>query len=89
MLNPCFRRCFVSFPSQKQSFLLGCRPFICLDGCFLKGPYGDVLLVVSLDANGGIFPISLGWEEAEKFETWYWFMALLDQFIGDKELRRI
>ncbi|GAA0138936.1 hypothetical protein LIER_00584 [Lithospermum erythrorhizon] len=38
----------------------GCRPFIGLDGSFLKSPYGGQLLVaISPDANNGIFPIAV------------------------------
>lgn len=33
-----FQRLFVSFPAQKIGFVSGCRPFIGIDGCFLKGP---------------------------------------------------
>ncbi|TXG66492.1 hypothetical protein EZV62_007767 [Acer yangbiense] len=55
--NNCFRL-FLSFQAQKQGFLEGCRPFIGLDGCHLKGPCGGVLLsAVALDANSGIFPL--------------------------------
>ncbi|GAA0174248.1 hypothetical protein LIER_27683 [Lithospermum erythrorhizon] len=39
-INPMFDRIFISFLAQKNGFLKGYRPFIGLDGCFLKSPYG-------------------------------------------------
>ncbi|TXG59922.1 hypothetical protein EZV62_014495 [Acer yangbiense] len=53
-----FQMIFVSFEAQKMRFLEGCRPFIGIDGCHLKGPYGGVLLsAVALDANSGLYPL--------------------------------
>ncbi|KAH9801496.1 hypothetical protein KPL71_001059 [Citrus sinensis] len=45
-LEVLFHRFFVAFPAQKNAFLNGCRPFIGVDGCHLKGKYGGVLLAV-------------------------------------------
>ncbi|TXG72109.1 hypothetical protein EZV62_000688 [Acer yangbiense] len=36
--QPTFQRMFLSFEAQKFGFLEGCRPFIGVDGCHLKGP---------------------------------------------------
>ncbi|KAK3223498.1 hypothetical protein Dsin_010523 [Dipteronia sinensis] len=53
-----FQRMVLSFEPQKVGFFEGCRPFIGVDGCHLKRPFGEVLLpAVSLDANNGLFPI--------------------------------
>ncbi|KAK3185130.1 hypothetical protein Dsin_032416 [Dipteronia sinensis] len=58
--QPTFQRIFLSFEPQKVGFLEGCRPFIGVDECHLKGPFGGVLLsAVSLDANNGLFPIAV------------------------------
>ena len=39
----------------KEGFKKGCRPFIGLDGCFLKGPFpGQLLCAVGIDANNGM-----------------------------------
>ncbi|KAL2237903.1 UNVERIFIED_CONTAM: Cyclin-U2-2 [Sesamum indicum] len=35
---------YVCFAAVKNGFLSGCRPFIGVDGCHLKGPHGGVLL---------------------------------------------
>lgn len=39
-----FDRCILSFPALREGFKRGCRPFIGIDGCHLKGPYKGVLL---------------------------------------------
>ncbi|KAK2645499.1 hypothetical protein Ddye_020694 [Dipteronia dyeriana] len=45
--------------TQKRGFLEGCRPFIGIDGCHLKVPYGRVILsAVTLDANSGLYPLA-------------------------------
>ncbi|XP_027062862.1 uncharacterized protein [Coffea arabica] len=42
-----------------NGFMEGCRPFLGFNGCFLKGPFGSVLLTaVAFDANNNIFPIA-------------------------------
>jgi hypothetical protein len=33
-----FHRLYLSLAALKKGFLEGCKPVICLDGCFLKGP---------------------------------------------------
>jgi len=57
---------FISFGSMITEFRRGCRPFIGVDGCFLKGPYKGVLLTaMALDANNGYFPLAYGIIEVE------------------------
>ncbi|XP_048319534.2 uncharacterized protein LOC125418882 [Ziziphus jujuba] len=88
--NPQFQRFFLSFLAQKQGFLTGCRSFIGLDGCHLKGPFGGILLsAVALDANSGIFPIAICVCEGESTGTWGWFLNLLNEYIGEVETRII
>ncbi|XP_015386640.2 uncharacterized protein LOC107177409 [Citrus sinensis] len=66
-----FKRFFVAFPAQKNAFLNGCRPFIGIDGCHLKGKYGGVLLAaIATDANKGIVPLAVFVCEIENIETW-------------------
>ncbi|KAH9671368.1 SWIM-type domain-containing protein [Citrus sinensis] len=61
VLEKClFQRFFVAFLAQRNAFLNGCRLFIGIDGCHLKGKFGGVLLaVVASDANKGIVPLAL------------------------------
>ncbi|XP_059670866.1 uncharacterized protein LOC132316402 [Cornus florida] len=52
--EPRFIRMFLSFAAVLNGFRDGCRPFIGLDGCFLKGPFGGILIsAVGLDGNNG------------------------------------
>ncbi|RYR40011.1 hypothetical protein Ahy_A09g045669 [Arachis hypogaea] len=54
-LLPLFKRVYISFEACKK----GCRPFIGLDGTFLKGLYeGQLLTAIGQDANNQIFPIA-------------------------------
>ena len=56
-----FQRFFVLFPVQRNAFLNGCRPFIGVDRCHLKGKYGGVLLAtVDMDGNNRIVPLVFG-----------------------------
>ena len=65
-----FQRFFVTFPAQTNAYLNGCRPFIGVDGCHLKGKYGGVLLAaVGMDGNNGIIPLALCVCEIENAET--------------------
>ncbi|XP_027171683.1 uncharacterized protein LOC113771283 [Coffea eugenioides] len=60
-----------------------CRPFVGFDGCFLKGPFGGVLLTaVALDANNSIFPIAFAVTECENKDTWRWFFYYFQEFFG-------
>ena len=88
-VNPIFQRFFLCFPAQRTGYLEGCRPFIGLDGCHLKGPFDGVLLsAVALDANSGIFPIAVCVCEGENTDSWKCFLHLLKEQVGE-ETRRI
>ncbi|KAK8554902.1 hypothetical protein V6N13_118583 [Hibiscus sabdariffa] len=50
------------------------RPFISVDGCFLKGYYQWYLLAtVGIDANDCIYPITVAVVEAETRDSCCWF----------------
>jgi len=49
---------YICLDACKRGFKVGRRPFIGLDGCFLKGYYGGQLLFdVGQDVNNAIFVI--------------------------------
>lgn len=51
-----------------------------MDGTHIKGPYlGQLLCVVEVDGNNGMFPIAYVVAEVEAFNTWIWFLELLCQ----------
>ncbi|KAH7865138.1 hypothetical protein Vadar_002763 [Vaccinium darrowii] len=81
--NPVFKRFFISFEALGTGFMTGCRPFIGIDGCHLKGPYGGVLLAATaLDGNNGLFPIAVGVVESEGRDSWTFFIDHLHTVIG-------
>ncbi|XP_020972457.1 uncharacterized protein LOC110269142 [Arachis ipaensis] len=56
---PLFDRLYISLDACKKGFIEGCRPFIGLDGCFLKGYYSSQLLsAVGQDGNNHFFVIA-------------------------------
>ncbi|KAK3225582.1 hypothetical protein Dsin_005444 [Dipteronia sinensis] len=71
-----FQRFFLSFSTQKAGVLFGCRPFIGLDGCHLKGRHQGVLLsAIAIDANNGVFPLAICIAEGECKESWDGFLS--------------
>ena len=74
-----FGRFYTCFKACKDAFVV-CRPFIGLDGCFLKGKYGGkFLIVVARDANDQMLPL-------ENKETWKWFLEILVDDLGGTEV---
>lgn len=54
-----FQAMYICLAPLKKGFLAGCRQVISVDGCFLKGLYGEQLLtVVGINANNYIYPIA-------------------------------
>ncbi|XP_042477163.1 uncharacterized protein LOC122058594 [Macadamia integrifolia] len=75
---PVFKRFFICFKTCVDGFLNGCRPFIGVDGCHLKGTFGGVLLVVvTVDGNRGLFPFAYGVIETKCKDNWYFFLNQL------------
>ncbi|KAL8545875.1 hypothetical protein ACS0TY_005841 [Phlomoides rotata] len=66
-----FRGMYVCFQAMKIGFRSGCRPFIGIDGCWLKGPHGGILLsAVGVDPGNSIYPIAYAVVSAENRDTW-------------------
>ncbi|KAL0367192.1 UNVERIFIED_CONTAM: hypothetical protein Sradi_3609300 [Sesamum radiatum] len=64
----------------EEGVLSGCRPFICVDGCHLKGPHGGILLTaVSVDPHNNQFPLAYAVVISENKESWEWFLTLLKE----------
>ncbi|KAH9658366.1 SWIM-type domain-containing protein [Citrus sinensis] len=79
-----FKRFFVAFLAQKNAFLNGCRPFIGIDGCHLKGKYRGVLLAaIATNANKGIVPLAICVCKIKNTETWTWFLEHLHNYLDD------
>ncbi|KAL7219522.1 hypothetical protein ACSBR2_012558 [Camellia fascicularis] len=82
--NPVFKRIFISFEVMKTGFVNRCRPFIGVDGCHLKGPYGGVLiLAVALNGNNGLFLLATGVVECECKQSCTFFLEHLRTILSD------
>ena len=81
--QPRFIRLYMCFAACKVGFMAGCRPFIGVDGCHLKGPHKGVLLAaIGVDANNCMFPIAVAVVEGETKSSWSWFLELLKDDVG-------
>ena len=81
---PVFQRFYFCFDALKKGFVEGCRPFIGMDGCHLKGPYGGVVIsAVGLDGNNGLFPLAFAVVESENKESWSFFLENLRDTLND------
>ncbi|CAI0415121.1 unnamed protein product [Linum tenue] len=81
-----FKRLYISFSSLSKGFLAGCRPFFCLDGCFLKGEVqGMLLAAVGKDGNNHMFPIAWAIVESENKSSWIWFINALQNQLGTED----
>ena len=89
--EPKFKRMYIRYNAQKASFLGGCRPFVGLDGCHLKGRFGGQLLfVIAKDGNDNIFPVAMVVVEQENKDSWIWFLKQFANDIGrPKELNLV
>ena len=62
--EPMFKRIYIRYNAQKVGFLGGCRPFVRLDGCHLKGRSGGQLLsATAKDGNDNIFSVAMAMVE--------------------------
>ncbi|GMJ02049.1 MUSTANG 7 [Hibiscus trionum] len=76
--NAIFYRMYVCFAALKKGWREGCRPFIGVDGCFLKTfTQGELLVSVGRDGNNQMFPVAWEVVEGERKESWKWFLTKL------------
>ncbi|XP_020101451.1 uncharacterized protein LOC109719288 [Ananas comosus] len=82
----CFQRIFVAFEACLKGFLDGCRPYLAIDGCHLKGKYKGVLAAATaIDGNKWLFPVAYAVIESENIDSWEWFLRNLQLGIGNPE----
>ncbi|KAL4572798.1 hypothetical protein LXL04_019583 [Taraxacum kok-saghyz] len=78
-----FKRFFISLAACSRGFVAGCRPYVSLDACHLKGKFNGVLAAATgVDANNSIFPIAYSVLESENTQSWTWFLESLKKSIG-------
>lgn len=81
--NSCFSTMYFSIDACKRGFLEGCRPLICLDGCYIKTKFGGIILTaVGMDPNDCIYPLAMAVVEVESKSTWKWFLQTLKNDLG-------
>ncbi|XP_019250957.1 PREDICTED: uncharacterized protein LOC109229862 [Nicotiana attenuata] len=81
-----FLRTYVCFHALKMGFNLGFRPFIGLDGTFLKGKAkGQLLVAVGQDSQNHFYPLAWAVVDKENKNTWNWFLQLLQSSLDLKE----
>ncbi|MBA0735731.1 hypothetical protein Gogos_019547, partial [Gossypium gossypioides] len=78
-----FQRFYTCFDALRRGFLVGCRPILGLDGCYLKGIVKrELLTTVARDANNQMFPLAWCVVEVESTTSWTWFLKILKRDIG-------
>jgi hypothetical protein len=83
---PRFHGLFFCVNAARQGFLEGCRPFIGLDGCFIKLTTGaQILAATGRDANNNMYPIAWAIVAKEDFENWQWFLEQLKEALGGEQ----
>ncbi|KAK8521576.1 hypothetical protein V6N12_031470 [Hibiscus sabdariffa] len=75
-----FHRMYICFDALKKGWKEGCRPFIGVNGCFLKtATQGELLVAIGKDGNNQMFPVAWTVVEGERKESWKWFLTKLMQ----------
>lgn len=75
-----FLRMYICFDAMKKGFKGGLRPFIGLDGTFLKGKAkGQLLVAVAQDAMNHFYPLAWAVVDKETKVTLNWFLSLLQK----------
>ncbi|KAF3647913.1 SNF1-related protein kinase regulatory subunit beta-3 [Capsicum annuum] len=78
-----FLRMYVSFEALKRGWISGLRPFIGLDGTFLKGKFKGILLVaLGQNSMKHFYPLAWAVIDRETARTWKWFIDLLRNSLG-------
>lgn len=66
-----FRRIYVCLGALKKGYKARRRDILGLDGAFIKKQYnGQVITVVSVDSNNGLYPVAYAVVEAESKSSW-------------------
>ena len=82
-VKPKFKRINIRYNAQKIGFLGGCRPFVGLDGCHLKGRFGGQLLFATAkNGNDNIFPVAMAVVVQKNKDSWIWFLEQFADNIG-------
>ncbi|XP_074356575.1 uncharacterized protein LOC141696318 [Apium graveolens] len=73
---------YICLGGLKHGFKLGCRKVLGFDGCYLKTAYkGQLLCAIGLDGNNCMYPLVYAMVEAERLDSWRWFVALVGNYL--------
>ncbi|XP_054778382.1 uncharacterized protein LOC129286445 [Prosopis cineraria] len=85
--NNRFERLFIAYGCSIKGFLLGARPILYVDGCFLSDPYQGTLLVASTyDADNKLFPLAFAIVGSETHDDWTWFLQNIKDILGSLQV---
>jgi hypothetical protein len=80
-----FRQIYVCLGALKKGYKAGRMDILGLDGAFIKGQNsGQVLTVVGVDSNNGLYPLAYAVVEAESKSSWLWTygsLAILEMIL--------
>lgn len=86
LVNPSFKRMFVSFKAMDDGLMKGCRKLIGVDGTYLYGPFKGVMLTsMGLDSNNGSFPLAYAIVDVENKANWKYFFQTIVHIIGSQD----
>nr|GEY01434.1 hypothetical protein [Tanacetum cinerariifolium] len=78
-----FKRIYIYLGTSNKGFKACGRDLLGLDGAFMKGPYpGQLLTVVGLDGNNGIYPLAYAIVEKETTCSWTWLLECFGDDLG-------
>ncbi|GJY39256.1 transposase, MuDR [Tanacetum coccineum] len=73
-----FKRIYGCLGALKSGFKAGQRDLLGLDGCFMSRPFPmQILTVVGVDPNNGIYPLAYAVVESKTKQSWLWFLDCL------------
>jgi len=77
---------YIFLNALKLGWKEGLRPFIGLDGTFLKGQCkGQLLVAMAQDSQNCFYPLAWAVVDKETTRTWIWFLQLLNNSLNLKD----
>ncbi|KAI5343656.1 hypothetical protein L3X38_011532 [Prunus dulcis] len=74
-VNPVNGFFYIKYLMNEHTWFKFCRPFLCLDGTFVKNKYkGHMLAATGKNGNQGFFPLAFAIVDSENEANWTWFL---------------